>query len=151
MEHDYGIKVTPITTRNPQANSVLERVHQTIGNIIRTFKIQNMKLDDDDPWAGILASTMFALRTTVHTTTQHTPSQLVFGRDSILNVQNEANWQLIKERKQKLINSGNERENKTRVNHEYKVGDEILLKNAWKTKFNQLFPGPTSWTHFSVS
>ena len=30
-----------------------------------------------------------------------------------------------------------ERENKTRVSHEYKVGDEILLKNAWKTKFNQ--------------
>jgi len=90
---------------------------------------------------------MFALRATVHTTTQYTPSQLVFGRDSILNVQNEANWQLIKERKQKLINSGNERENKTRVNHEYKVGDEILLKNAWKTKFNQdAYLGPYTIT-----
>ena len=137
IEHDYGIKVRPITTRNPQANAILERVHQTIGNIIRTFKIQNMVLDDDNPWDGILASTMFALRATVHTTTQHTPAQLVFGRDSVLNVQHEANWQLIKERKQKLINRGNIQENKSRLDHVYKIGDKVLLKNAWKTKFNQ--------------
>ena len=75
IEKDYGIKVRPITTRNPQANAILERVHQTIGNIIRTFKVQDMVLDDDNPWDGILAATMFALRSTVHTTTQHTPTQ----------------------------------------------------------------------------
>jgi hypothetical protein len=33
----YGLKLKPITTRNPQANAIIERVHQTIGNIIRTF------------------------------------------------------------------------------------------------------------------
>ena len=138
IEHDYGIKVRPITTRNPQANAILERIHQTIGNIIHTFHIENMVLDDDNPWDGILASTMFALRATVHTTTQHdTPAQLVFGRDSVLNVQHEANWQLIKERKQKLINRGNIQENKSRLDHVYKIGDKVLLKNAWKTKFNQ--------------
>jgi len=69
MRHDYDIKVRPITTCNPQANAILERVHQTIGNIIRTFKIQGMVLDDVNPWDGILAATMFALRATVHTTT----------------------------------------------------------------------------------
>ena len=38
-------------------------------------------------------------------------------------------------------------ENKTRVSHEYKVGDEILLKNAWKTKFNQdAYLGPYTIT-----
>ena len=76
--NDYGITVKPITSRNPQANAILERVHQTIGNILRTFKVQNMVLDDENPWEGILASTMFALRATVHTTTQHTPAQLIF-------------------------------------------------------------------------
>ena len=78
IQVDFGITVKPITSRNPQANSILERVHQTIGNIIRTFKVQDMILDDENPWDGILASTMFALRATVHTTTQHTPAQLVF-------------------------------------------------------------------------
>ena len=63
--------------------------------------------------------------------------KLVFARDSVLNVQHEANWQLIKERKQKLINRGNIQENKSRLDHVYKIGDKVLLKNAWKTKFNQ--------------
>ena len=85
ITNDYGITVKPITSRNPQANAILERVHQTIGNILRTFKVQNMVLDDKNPWDGILASTMFALRATVHTTTQYTPAQLIFGRDSIIN------------------------------------------------------------------
>ena len=96
MENDYGISCSPISVRNPQANAIVERVHQTIGNIIRTFKIQEMDLDNENPWEGTLSSTMFAIRSTVHTTTQHTPSQLVFGRDAILNINQEANWQLIK-------------------------------------------------------
>ena len=147
IEEDYGIPIKPITTRNPQANAILERVHQTIGNIIRTFKINEMVLDDDNPWDGILATTMFALQATVHTTSQYTPAQLVFGRDSILNVKHEANWKIIKERKQKLINKGNERENKNRIEHKYKVGDKVLLKNAWKTKFNQdAYIGPYTIT-----
>ena len=33
----WGIKNVPTTSRNPQANSVCERMHQTVGNIIRTY------------------------------------------------------------------------------------------------------------------
>ena len=91
MANDYRIPCNSISVRNPQANAIVERVHQTIGNIIRTFKIQQMDLDSESPWEGILSSTMFAIRTTVHTTTQHTPSQLVFGSDAILNINQEAN------------------------------------------------------------
>ena len=65
------------------------------------MKVQEMNLDDENPWDGILAPTMFALRTNVHTTTRFTPTQLVFGRDAILNTRHEANWKIIKERKQK--------------------------------------------------
>ena len=39
-----------------------------------------------------------------YTTTQHTPPQLVFGRDAILNIIQEANWQLIYQHKQALKN-----------------------------------------------
>ena len=50
IQADYGITVKHITSGNPQANSILERVHQTISNIIRTFKVQDMLLDDENPW-----------------------------------------------------------------------------------------------------
>ena len=55
-----------------------------------------MDLDNENPREGILSSTMFTIRYMVYTTTQHTPSQLVFGRDAILNIKQEANCQLIK-------------------------------------------------------
>ena len=63
------------------------------------------------------------------------PAQLVFGRDSILNITHEANWKLIRDRKQKLINKNNERENRTRKVHKYKTEDLVLIKNDQSTKY----------------
>jgi len=98
IKNDYGIKGKPITVRNPQANAIVERVHQVIGNIIRTFELESNYLDEDDPWKGILSATAFAVRSTFHTSLQSTPGQLVFGRDMIFNIQHIANWELIKQR-----------------------------------------------------
>ena len=100
IQADYSITVKPITSRNLQANSKLLRFHQKIGYIIRIFKVQDMVLDDENPWDGILASTMFALRATVHTTKQRTPAQFVFRGDIILNTRHKVNWQLIRKRKE---------------------------------------------------
>ena len=73
IKETYGIKAKPITVRNPQANAIVERVHQVIGNIIRTFELENNYLDEDDPWIGILSATAFAVRSTFHTTLRSTP------------------------------------------------------------------------------
>ena len=43
------------------------------------------------------------MRATVHTTTQYTLVQLVFGRDSILNTHCKANHQLIKSKKIAIV------------------------------------------------
>ena len=92
MVNAYGILFKSISVRKSQANAIMERVHQSIGNVICTFNIKKMDLDDENPWEGILFSSMFAIRSMVHTTSQHTLSQLVFGRDVILNISQEANW-----------------------------------------------------------
>ena len=65
---NHSIKVKPIYSRNPQAYSILERVHQTIDRIIHIFKVQGMVLDDENPRDGILVSTMFALCAKLYTT-----------------------------------------------------------------------------------
>ena len=93
-----------------------------------------MVLDNENPWDGILAFIMFTLHAMVYTTMQHTPAWLVFGQDSILNIHHKANW---KKRKQDLINLGNEQENCNKKEFMYNKGDKILIKNTWKTKFNQ--------------
>ena len=91
--NDYGLKRKPITTRNPQSNAIIKLIHQTIGNIIRTFDVSNTV--NNNPWSGILAATMFAVRATYHTILQAYPMQLVFGRDAILNIKYVANLEHI--------------------------------------------------------
>ena len=91
VENMYRAQYISISIRNLQANAIAEKVHQTIGSIIHPFKIQQIDLDNGNPWEGILSSTMFGIRSIVHTATQCTLSQLVFGRDAILNINQEAN------------------------------------------------------------
>ena len=67
IREDYGLKKKPITARNPQANAIIERVHQTIGQMIRTSEVQEMD-NVIDPFKGILAAIYFAIRAMVHTT-----------------------------------------------------------------------------------
>ena len=45
--------------------------------------------------------------------------------------------QLIKQHKQGLKNKGNQKQNHSTQSHVYHTADKVLLKNAWKTKFNQ--------------
>ena len=100
---NYGIKGKPITVRNPQANAIVEQIHQVIGNITRTFELESNYLDEEDPWMGILAAITFAVRFTYHTTLKKTPGQLVFGHDMIFNIQHVANWEFIRQNKQHCI------------------------------------------------
>ena len=142
MLTDYGIRKKPISTRNPQANSIVERVHQTIGDILRSMELNDQKLTKDS-WKGILAATAFAVRSTVHTTLQATPGQLVFGRDMMLPIKYTANWKLIKERKQQRINDNNKRENKGRIPYNYQEGDLVMVKDdILGKKFKVPFQGP---------
>ena len=121
--NEYGLKRKPITTRNLESNTIIEHIHQIIENIIRMFDVSNIV--NNDPWSGILAATMFAVRATYHTTLQASTMQLVFGRDDILNIKHVANWEQIRQRKQLRINHNNKRENMRRNNHQYKVGDKF--------------------------
>ena len=134
IREDYGIKKRAITARNPQANSIIERVHQTIGQMLRSFQIQNTE-NVIGPFKGILAAICFAVRATVHTTTKATPTQLVFGRDHILNIKYEANWKHIKDLKQKMINKNNELENKKRKIYDYQIGQKVLVKTEQSRKY----------------
>jgi transposase InsO family protein len=142
IKNDYGIKGKPITVRNPQANAIVERVHQVIGNIIRTFELEDNYLDEEDPWKGILSATAFAVRSTFHTTLQQTPGQLVFGRDMIFNILHTADWEYIKQRKQQIINLNNKRENAKRTEHVYQEGDQVLLRKGTENKYEKPYSGP---------
>ena len=140
------IKTKPSSKRNPQANAILERAHGVIGNMIRTFDLNEIDLDECEPFAGLISAVGFAIRSTYHTTLRSTPGQLVFGRDMIFPIEHIADWQLIKHRKQQMINKNNERENAKRLAYDYKVGDKVLIYTPDPNKMEQPREGPYSIT-----
>ena len=69
--------------------------------------------------------------------------QLIIGRDAILNIKHTADWNLIKKRKQQLVEQNNIWENSKRIKHTYNVGDKILiLANFRDSKYNDKYLGP---------
>ena len=56
IEQQYGIKTKPASPGNTQANTTIEIIHQVLGNIVRTYNLQEKYVDDADPWMGILVA-----------------------------------------------------------------------------------------------
>ena len=136
----------PITTKNPQANAVIERQHQTTGNILRTL-LPSMEADNVatalEAVDSALASTMHASRTAVHRTLQISPGALAFHRDMLLPIPILADWHQIREKRQTQIDHDTRRANEGRITtHDYEVGDEILIQVDRKRKIQQLAEGP---------
>ena len=135
---ENGITPKPTTVKNPQANAILERVHQVIGNHFRT-SVRN----DEDRRESIPAI-CFAIRATFKTTVQASPAQLVFGRDMMMDTIFTANWKNIAERKLKQVQIDNAKENDKRVEYKYSVGEMVYLlkdhKNLAKMKRPTLGP-----------
>jgi hypothetical protein len=81
----YGVKSVATTVKNPQANFV-EHVHQTLGNILCSYKLEDHDFDYQDPWSQILADCAWDIRSTVHSVLNATPAQIVFGRDMLFDL-----------------------------------------------------------------
>jgi hypothetical protein len=98
-----------------------------LGDSLRTAEIDGAELDKEHPWDSYLSSAALAIRSTYHTTLKASPAQLVFGRDMFLPITFHADWAALEQQRQKEIIKNNQRENASRKDHEYKVGDKILL------------------------
>ena len=76
----------PTTAHDPQANSIVERIHQVLNDMLRTMELEEREIDPSKPFDEALNAAPYAIRCTYHTTLQATPGQLVFGRDMILPI-----------------------------------------------------------------
>ena len=57
LRDEYGINKKLITTRNPQANAIVERVHQTVHNMLRVSALHDSdSCDEYFGFNGILAA-----------------------------------------------------------------------------------------------
>jgi hypothetical protein len=78
LVNNYGIKKKNSTPFNPQSNGIIERVHLTLNDSLRTVEIDGREMDEKDPWGPFLASAAYAIRSTFHTTLKPTPGHAAF-------------------------------------------------------------------------
>ena len=110
----------------PQANAIIEIIHQVLENLVCTYNLQETYVDGADPWMGILEAAVFAFHSTYHKTKGKIAGQLVFGRDMILPINHVADWRYIRQRKQTQIDNDAIQEKNNRINHDYRVIDTVL-------------------------
>jgi hypothetical protein len=84
-------------------------------------------MDEKDPLGPFLSYAAYAIHSTFHNTLKATPGQLAFGRDMVLPIKFMSDWGAIEQQRQKEMGRNNRRENASRISHDYKVGDKVLL------------------------
>jgi hypothetical protein len=132
----YGIKAKPITSKNPQANAICERVHLEILNVIRCHE----KVD----WKKSIHYAAFAVRASYHSILNASPGQIIFGQDMISRQLHNANWSYMSKRRFESILNENDRENEKRLEHFYQSGDHVMLRvpKQFRRKLQAVADGP---------
>ncbi|KAE9310025.1 hypothetical protein PF008_g20555 [Phytophthora fragariae] len=117
-----AIKDKPITAKNQQANAIYERVHLEIMNVLRA------RPDLNDQLEVVLDYAAYAIRASYRTVLRASPAQLLFGEDKITRELNFANWSFLSKQRFMAILQDNDRENRKRIQHFYRVGDNVMLR-----------------------
>ena len=146
----YGIKRKPTTIKNPQANAILERVHQVLGQMLRTAEIDMADSVTPDDVDVFLDNAAWAIRSTYHTVLKASPGAAIFGRDMLFDVPFIADWNKIGDYRQRQTDLSTGRENKRRVDYDYKIGDRVLVIQDGILRKAQSPHGKEPWTITTV-
>ena len=141
----HAIKDVPLTSKNPQSNAICERMHRTIGDVLRTTmrvtpptnNLQCRQLLED-----AIATCIYATRVSVSRSLGTSPGNLVFRRDMLFDVPYLADLVTIRDRRQQLVDLNLEKSNKKRRFFEYKVGSQVLIKTFKPNKMEKKAHGP---------
>jgi len=75
----YGIKRTPTTIKNPQADAICERVHQVFGTMMRTSELDMADSVHPADIDTFIDDSAWAICSTYHTVLKASPGAAIFG------------------------------------------------------------------------
>jgi hypothetical protein len=116
--------------KKTQSNAVCERIHQTLGNILRTLLHGNTPKNIASAEQYVdkaLSIAMHAMQAGAQSTLGSNPGNLVFNRDMFLNIPLIADWHAITQRREHFIHENLMRENQKRRGYNY-VPQQMVLK-----------------------
>ena len=95
-----------------------------------------------------------SIRSDAHRDIIVSPGQLIFGRDTILPIKQTVDLESILQRKQTQINKYSFLKNSHRVDHDYELGDKVIItKNTaykYKTQYTRQFDIAQCCTNVTV-
>ena len=146
MLRRHGIKPAGSTVKNPQSNAICERLHQSIGNALRALnysgRIPANEAEAAERINSALQTAAYGARTALHSTMKIAPGSLVFHRDMILNIPLLVDFELLRQRRQTLIDKNLIRANSKRVDFDYQLGQQALKLVFDKKKLDLQAEGP---------
>ena len=118
---------------------------------MRTCNINQYYVDEDEPWSGILAASVFLILSTKNRMKGYIPGQLICFHDMILPIKHTVDWELIRQKNQTQINKYNIRNNRNQVDHDYIVRDKGMPSNHTSYKYKTPHKGPFVITRRSAN
>ena len=130
IRDSHHIRKHPTTVKNPQANAICERLHQTVTNVLRPLLHMHLPQNVDE--AALLVDTalqtaVYSARTAIHSTMKISLGALAFHRDMLLNIPIIADFQLLRNKCQALIDQQLMCANRVRVSHDYQPHEQVLV------------------------
>ncbi len=149
MLERFHIRPSQITTKNPQGNSICERIHLTVAQVLRVLLNQRNARPDTQAEANAivdraLAIAQHATRCAASTAlSNQTPGSLAFGRDMLLDIPFIADYMAIRNARQLKIDQRLLRANSKRKPRDFAVNDNIYVRNYTAvSKLDPAWEGP---------
>ncbi len=143
---DAGITAAPSTSRNPQSNAIVERLHLSMGNSLRAQLQDNITprtLEEAKSMMDkAMAHALYAVRTNVSEATGFSPGAIAFHRDMISNQPLAFDFDAINNQRQLRVAKDIQRINSKRYDYDYKVGQQVLKRIFDFTKLDPRWEGP---------
>ena len=89
-----------------------------------------------------IASSLHAIRATVHSTLGVSPGAMVFHRDMLHDIPISPDFQAIQEKRQARVDYNLLKANAKRIDHKYQVNDEVLQIQHGPKKMDERATGP---------
>jgi hypothetical protein len=95
--------------------------------MLRTSELNVAELVEASDIDVFLSDAAWAVRSTYHTVLKASPGAAISGQDMLFDIPSIADWQNIGEHRQRPTDLNNARENKGRIDYDYKVGQKVLV------------------------
>jgi hypothetical protein len=110
----YGIKLKPTSVKNPQANAILEQLHQVSTTLLCTTELEMVNTVATSDIDAFVTDAAWTISSTYHTVLKASPGAAIFGWDMWFDIQFLADWNKIGDHRQHKTDLNTERENLSR-------------------------------------